>query len=211
MGDTEIGGFGIAASGDLLLIEELVLVQQQCSWATVDLEDASVADFFDLQVDRGLRPEQFARVWVHTHPGNSAQPSVTDEATFSRVFGSTDWAVMFILARGGQTSARLRYHTGPGCEVQLPVEVDYSRPFAGSELEAWQAEYDCCVHRLSPVVTSSQGQVEIVPGERRLVDPWPGEDEPTAQWSVDDWYDAWLDYVEPFDFPQEVSDVYDEF
>src|SRR5947209_14095353 len=43
--------------------------------------------------------EQFARLFMHTHPGNSPQPSATDEETFARVFGRCDWAVMFILAR----------------------------------------------------------------------------------------------------------------
>ena len=27
------------------------------------------------QVDRGLKPEAFARLWLHTHPANSAEPS----------------------------------------------------------------------------------------------------------------------------------------
>ena len=80
----------------------------------------SVADFFDRQIDLGRRPEQFARIWVHTHPGKSPEPSGTDEATFARVFGRSEWAFMFILARGGQAYARLRYNVGPGADVKLP-------------------------------------------------------------------------------------------
>src|SRR6476620_165291 len=124
-GDTEIGAFGIAAPDDLLLVEDVQLVAQTCTWVHVEFDDESVADFFDDQVDRGRRPETFGRLWLHTHPGNSPEPSGTDEATFSRVFGRSDWAVMFILARGGQTYARLRYHVGPSSDVILPVEVDY--------------------------------------------------------------------------------------
>ena len=106
-GDTEIGGFGIARSDDLLFVEDVQLVQQTCTWISADFDDQSVADFFDDQVDDGRQPEEFARLFMHTHPGNSPQPSATDEATFARVFGRTDWAVMFILARGGQCYARL--------------------------------------------------------------------------------------------------------
>ena len=45
-GNTEVGGFGIAAEDDLLLVEDVQLVQQVCSWVSVTFDDASVADFF---------------------------------------------------------------------------------------------------------------------------------------------------------------------
>ena len=144
-GDTEIGGFGISPKEDLLFIEDIRLVPQTCTWVHVAFDDMAVADFFDAQVDAGRQPEQFARLWLHTHPGRSAEPSATDEATFSRVFGGADWAVMFILARGGQTYARLRCNVGPGADVKLPVDVDYGRHFDRSDCEAWQAEYEACV------------------------------------------------------------------
>ena len=106
-------------------------MQQTCTWISAEFDDQSVADFFDDQVDEGRKPEEFFRLFMHTHPGNSPQPSMTDEETFARVFGRTDWAVMFILARGGQCYARLRYNVGPGLDVELPVDVDYGRPFDG--------------------------------------------------------------------------------
>src|SRR4051812_22435009 len=78
-GDSEIGGFGIAKADDLLFVTDVALVKQTCSWVTVEFEDESVADFFEDQVDAGRRPEEFARLWMHSHPGNSAEPSGTDE------------------------------------------------------------------------------------------------------------------------------------
>src|SRR5436189_4496949 len=77
-GQTEIGGFGIAREGDPLLIEDVALVRQLCTAVTVKFDDLAVADFFDEQIDLGRRPEQFARVWIHTHPGDSPLPSLTD-------------------------------------------------------------------------------------------------------------------------------------
>ena len=50
-GETEVGGFGVAAHDDLLLVEDIQLVKQTCSWAHVAFDDESVADFFDVQVD----------------------------------------------------------------------------------------------------------------------------------------------------------------
>lgn len=119
---------------------------QSTSCVSVVFDDQSVADYFEQQVDLGYKPEQFARVWLHTHPGDCPYPSGTDEETFSRVFGNCDWAVMFILARGGQTYCRLRFNTGPCVQVELPVEVEYSRPFTGSDQKAWAVEFDLNIH-----------------------------------------------------------------
>ena len=141
LGDTEVGGFGIAAADDLLYVEDVQLVRQVCTGASVAFDDQAVADFFDRQVDLGRKPEQFGGSWSTPIPATLPEPSMTDEETFARVFGRTDWAVMFILARGGQSYARLRFHVGPGGDVDLPVAVDYSRPFAASDHAAWQEEY----------------------------------------------------------------------
>jgi len=140
-GETEIGGFGISAANDLLLMEDFVTIKQDVTMASVSFDDEAVADFFDTQVDVGRKPEQFARVWLHSHPGDSPKPSSIDEETFRRVFGRCQWAVMFIVARGGKSYARLRFSVGPGGQVVIPVEVDYSQPFGPSDQEAWGAEY----------------------------------------------------------------------
>lgn len=140
-GATEVGGFGITASHDHLMIEDVRLVEQICTSVSVKFDDAAVADFFDDQVDQGRVPEQFARIWIHTHPGNSPMPSWTDEATFARCFGQSNWAVMFILAQGGETYARLRFNVGPGGSLEIPVEVDFKGRFPAADPEAWDREY----------------------------------------------------------------------
>lgn len=140
-GESEVGGFGISAAEDLLYIEDVELVGQTCDIASVTFDDQSVADYFDRQVDAGRSVSRVGRIWVHTHPGSCAQPSSKDQETFARVFGNTDWSVMFILARGGQTYARLEFHVGPGGSVLLPVEVDYSHPFPASDHAAWCETY----------------------------------------------------------------------
>jgi hypothetical protein len=70
LGPTEVGGFGISAQDDLLLVEDVQLVGQTCTAMSVQFHDSSVADYFDRQVDQGLVPERFARLWIHTHPGD---------------------------------------------------------------------------------------------------------------------------------------------
>ena len=140
-GDSEVGSFGISAAEDLLYIEDVELVRQTCDIASVAFDDQAVADYFDRQVDAGRKVCQVGRIWVHTHPGSCPLPSAKDEETFTRVFDRSDWAIMFILARGGQAFARLEFHIGPGGSLVLPVEVDYSRPFPASDDRAWRKSY----------------------------------------------------------------------
>ena len=140
-GETEIGGFGLASADDPLWIHDILTVRQQTTVTTVAFDDAAVADLFDELVDQGLKPEQFGRVWIHTHPGNCPLPSSVDEATFRRVFGRTDWSVMAIVARNDASYARLSFHVGPGGALDIPVRVDYGQPFAGTDVAAWEQEY----------------------------------------------------------------------
>ena len=132
----------MASPDDLLYVQDFQTVKQRVTAASVELDDRAVADFFESQVDAGRQPEQFARIWLHTHPGFSARPSSVDEETFARVFGGCEWAVMFILGTSGRTYARLRFNVGPGGDAEIPVEVDYRLPFAGSNGKAWDTEFE---------------------------------------------------------------------
>ena len=160
-GPTEIGGFGISSSTDLLRIEEFITVPQEASPVTVRFRDEGVADFYDRNIDAGLDLQRFSRVWIHTHPGASAQPSGTDEETFSRCFGRSDWSVMAIVSRMALSYARLAFSVGPGGQVLLPVAVDWAAWPACLEtssfdalIKEWQQEYAANVKvMLTPATT----------------------------------------------------------
>lgn len=173
-GPTEIGGFGITSADDLLYVEDFRTVRQEATVASIRFDDDAVAGFFDDQVDAGHSPAQFARVWCHTHPGTSARPSVTDEETFARVFGACDHALMVIVARGGEAFARLRFNVGPGGNVPVPVEVDFSRPFGASSDEAWKEEYEANIR-----------VADRFAARAARVDTWEDGD-PLAIWDGDD-------------------------
>jgi proteasome lid subunit RPN8/RPN11 len=139
--DNEVGGFGITEPDDLLFVTEFITVKQEVTCVSVKFDDEDVGRFFDAQVDLSRKPEQFARLWLHTHPGDSPAPSATDEETFKRVFGGCQWAVMFVLAQDGSTYARVSFNVGPGGQILIPTEVDYSGDFGPSSHDAWDAEY----------------------------------------------------------------------
>lgn len=160
-GDTEIGGFGISAQNNHLYVEDFVTLKQETSAYSVYFDDTAVADHFDRWVDAGYPPYRFSRLWLHTHPGNSALPSSTDEETFRRVFGENDWAVMGILSRAGHTYARIGLSAGPGSQERLRWRVDWRAwaQLAGqtgwpSLAKAWQEEFHASIH---PVPLATPG------------------------------------------------------
>ena len=159
VGNTEVGGFGSSNEDDPLLIEDIVLIRQVCTSVSVEFDDESVADYFEQQVDEGRRPDRFARIWIHTHPGHSPSPRGTDEETFKRCFGSVDWAVMFILSQTGATYARLQFNVGPGGSRELATTVDFSREFDGAEHCLWQDEYASAVQAYDPFADRQSGSI----------------------------------------------------
>ena len=168
-GDTEIGGFGISAAKNLLYVEDFCPIKQLASAVSVRFDDDAVGEYFDRCVDQGLHPKRFGRIWLHTHPGASATPSGMDEATFARVFGSCDWAVMFILARTGETYARLAFSAGPGGRMQLPVQVDWTawpEALSGVEgalarhLQQWHEEFSASIQLLPSILPQRRGAIE---------------------------------------------------
>jgi len=139
--DNEVGGFGITDPDDLLLVREFVTVKQEVTAISVSFDDSAVADLFDTQVDFGRKPEQFARIWLHSHPGDSPEPSGIDRETFERVFGNCQWAILFVVAQNNKTYAKLSFNVGPGGQVLIPTEIDYSQDFGSSDHELWDTEY----------------------------------------------------------------------
>ncbi|MHC4538472.1 MAG: MPN domain-containing protein [Planctomycetota bacterium] len=139
--DNEVGGFGISDPDDLLFVREFVTVKQEVTAVSVMFDDEAVADFFDEQVDLARKPEQFARLWLHSHPGHSPEPSAVDEATFKRVFGHCQWAILFVIAQDNKTYTRLSFNVGPGGQVLIPTQIDYGPDFGPSNRELWDTEY----------------------------------------------------------------------
>jgi hypothetical protein len=150
LGDTEIGGYGIILEPNKsLYVENFHLVPQVCTSISVDYDDLGRADYLMDQADQGLKPHQCMRVSIHTHPGGSAQPSGTDEANWKNVYGPCDWAIMLILAKGGEMYARLKVKTlhGPAVEVLLDVVedtaalADLQQADLDSLIDQWDEEY----------------------------------------------------------------------
>jgi hypothetical protein len=104
---------------------------------------------------------------------------------------------MFILARGGQTHARLRFHVGPGGEMTIPVSVDYSRPFPSSDHEGWKTEYLANVREELFVLREPDAS---------KTSPGPDHNGPFEPFGADaEWLDGWPDLFEDVSEFQELQ------
>jgi hypothetical protein len=124
----------------------------------------------------GLSPARAGRVWWHTHPGESAEPSPIDRVTFARAFGACDRAVMLIVAADGSATATL--HRAGLDLVEVPVAIDPPPLSIALELDParprWDAEYDAHV-RCEP----EPFDPECGPGDRAGNDPVDAMADPT--------------------------------
>ncbi|MFT3883351.1 MAG: hypothetical protein QM703_27315 [Gemmatales bacterium] len=145
-GPTEVASFGVSSPFDPLYLEDVLVIDQRATPSTVSFEDAAVADLFDRMADLKIPPHRFGRVWLHTHPGASPNPSAVDEATFKRVFIGCDWSVMAILSRTSATYARIQFSAGPGGSFEIPIVVDWQNwphtTSLDSALAQWRQEYE---------------------------------------------------------------------
>jgi proteasome lid subunit RPN8/RPN11 len=183
-GPTEVAGFGLSSAHDPLYVEDILVVRQRASMASVELNDAAVADLFDQMTDAGVSPARYARTWLHSHPGSSATPSSVDEETFARAFGHCDWSVMAILSRTSQTYARIKFQAGPGGSLELPVTVDWPAwptlitlpRLALDELTAgWRGEYETLVEPMT-------FPMPMAPSTELFADPLSDSDPDLLTW-----------------------------
>lgn len=142
----EIGFFAITDKDNPLAIVDIFALKQEVSVASVEFDGEDIIRFYLKCDEKGWIPAQYTRIWVHTHPGNSATPSGVDEDTFTKVWGNSDWAVMIVVGRDDTTTVKLRYNVGIPADFPLKLRLDYTRPFPASDMAAWDQEFTENVH-----------------------------------------------------------------
>lgn len=159
-GDTEVGGYGLLSDNrGELEVTDFILIPQEATAASVTFDDEGYEDYVEEMALKGMNPDRFLRIWIHTHPGNSAKPSTTDETSWSNTFGTMNWAVMFILARGGDTYCRIKVSTEFGYfpyEIEHEIKWDMEYP-TEADKAAWDADYERCVKKPTYTYTPYQG------------------------------------------------------
>lgn len=139
-GPTEIGCYGLSDPDDPLRITDVLMVDQECTSVFAEMDGESLAKLMDEMYEKGIKPERFTRTWIHTHPGNSANPSSVDEQTFEKNYGDAPWAIMAILARGGDFYARLRLKSG-AFDISTPLSYAVE-PAVYNQEKQWEELYN---------------------------------------------------------------------
>jgi hypothetical protein len=214
--DLEVSGYCITSKDDPLLIQDFMLVKQEVGPASIDMDGDSIGEFYERMVELGYQPCEFARIWMHTHPGTSPNPSGTDEETFKKHFSDPDWSVMLILAKGGAWYARLRFNIGPGGSMEVPVEIDWDEEFPESNQAEWFREYELNV---------TERKVIVRPFAHPNAATWPPDKKQSQsrpingqKWDhakrrmvpVDDWRDEWFKYAACGDEQDETKSIHQQ-
>jgi len=194
-GKTEACAFGVSKPNVPTYVESLHIPKQSCTPAYCESDDDELLDLL-MQTMTGKYVEgQVGRVWLHTHPGSSAQPSSIDETTFKDVWtGPQDFYAMLILARGGETYCRTKSPTDVDSRQRTPstVRVDWARlpellPQLPALTTGWAAEYaEKVKHSPSTGFAAWQG---YLPAKAREVVRDGSQFGPEFASVYDSWYD----------------------
>ena len=188
--DTEIGGFGVSSSDDPLLVTEFHLIKQECTAATVELDDEALANYVEDQVELGRHPNECLRIWIHTHPGKDVTPSGTDWDMFKAKFTDCDWSVMAIMGSDGDTSGGHLWITHPESGfINLPkIEIDWTVSITGADPSDWQKELDDKVStlQLTRTISSPSQKLYKTPSHYDQYHGYHGENFKGNVWQLDD-------------------------
>ncbi len=143
----EFTAYGVFADGEQLLVVDILLPDQRATASTVGHTGLGMERLLERAKRLGYRPNQVARLWIHSHPEGDVTPSPQDQRTFNMCFEEHDWALMVILSHQGRINCHLRMmkpsSLGTGAiQQEISVVVDMTQPFPKSEIKAWQQEYD---------------------------------------------------------------------
>lgn len=148
-GGKESGAYGISGvEKDLLCIEDIAIPKQQVTGVMTEFDGDCIGEYYESMVVLGRKPEQFARIWLHTHPFSKGcpSPSQVDEDTFAESFKDCEWAVMIIFGKNMDTYCRIKGNISSfSLESDAYCCVDYSSTFKGltsDDIKSLKEEYE---------------------------------------------------------------------
>lgn len=154
LGDTEVSFFCVVDENEPNVICDVQLVKQVGSVATTDMDGAGLTEYLSRMDDQGFSPGHCFRVWLHTHPGDSPEPSGTDWTQYEKLKTTYEypWFAMLIISRTGKKFGRMFFSQGPGGESEVKWDVDWGYPGEEVIFEDWDEEYKTYVEVSKPKI-----------------------------------------------------------
>ena len=124
-GKTEISAMAQSSVEDRFYIEDIHIIKQKSSAALTTFDDDGFAEYMEDMVMDGHSSSNVGRIWLHTHPGFSSTPSMTDEDTFKDKFGLCSWAIMGILSHDDMTVWLSMTSEGQSYYMKMEIDIDW--------------------------------------------------------------------------------------
>ena len=107
-------------------VQDIVMLDQVNSSTYTEMTDEAMNKYYEEHFNKEEKIGEFGCVWLHTHPGDSCNPSSTDEETFKTTFGRHPWALMLILGKSGAMYGRIK-NNFPAIEQEVDVVIDWTQ------------------------------------------------------------------------------------
>ena len=140
--DVEVGAFCITDKDQPNLIIDYIVLKQESTSVSFEFDKDSLENYLNDMVDQDYSPSQCFRIFAHSHPGNSADPSGTDWTTFNQLMGSYPWFGMLIFAKDQSYFAYIKTTQGVGLEANCDIEIDWTQPCEEVDFNFLQKEFD---------------------------------------------------------------------
>lgn len=120
----EISGLGFVRNvGIDFYVHDLILLDQSCTYATTDLDEQAVSDFFLECIENGVDVSEL-KLWWHSHAHMGTFWSGTDEDTISKL--SDEWMLSIVANKSGDILGRLDIYKPLRVTFnELPVKIYY--------------------------------------------------------------------------------------
>ena len=140
---TEIGFLGICEDPERPLhITDLYMPKQLCNSVHMDFDENDIAEHMMDMAELNILPSQCMRIWIHTHPGPSCEPSGEDRTTFES-FIQGEWAVMAIVGTTNNLYAELGLNHPLGkFNKKIDWIIDWSADAKETNIDHWLQEME---------------------------------------------------------------------
>lgn len=133
----EISGLGYVKNvGNKFYIDDIVLLKQECSTATTDLDPDALSEYFTECIENGVDTSTL-KLWWHSHAHMGVFWSSTDENTIQTL--NDEWMISIVSNKRGEILARLDIYKPLRVTLNnLPVKIYY--PYDVALEKSWRDE-----------------------------------------------------------------------